>query len=113
MKIYSIYNCTVVQVNVKNLPMTNITKKDIQDAFILFGAQMLSFAIITINYRAVAQASYIWSITTDLVIASLSYFVVKRIAKSKNSICQWAGFAIGSAIGTAIGIFVSLHILGG
>jgi hypothetical protein len=92
--------------------MTEIKRKDIKDAFILFFAQMTSFAIITINYRAVAQASYIWSITTDLVIASLSYFVVRKIAKSKESICQWAGFAIGSAIGTAIGIFISLHILG-
>ena len=92
--------------------MTDIKRKDIQDAFILFGAQMLSFAIITINYRAVAQASYIWSVATDLIIASLSYFVVRKIAKSKESVCQWAGFAIGSAIGTVIGIWLSLHILG-
>ena len=92
--------------------MTEIKRKDIRDAFILFFAQMLSFAIITINYRAVAQASYLWSILTDLIVASLSYFVVKRIAKSKDSTCQWAGFAIGSAIGTAIGIWLSKIILG-
>jgi hypothetical protein len=92
--------------------MTELKRKDIQDAFILFGAQMLSFAIITINYRAVAQASYLWSVATDLIIASLSYFVVRKIAKSKESVCQWLGFAIGSAIGTIIGIWLSLHILG-
>ena len=92
--------------------MTELKRKDIQDAFILFGAQMLSFAVITINYRAVAQASYVWSVATDLIIASLSYFVVRKIAKSKESVCQWLGFAIGSAVGTIIGIFVSLHILG-
>jgi hypothetical protein len=92
--------------------MTEIRRKDIRDAFILFGAQMLSFAVISINYRAVAQASYIWSVLTDLVIASLSYFVVRRIAKSKDSVCQWAGFALGSAIGTVFGIWVSKIILG-
>ena len=92
--------------------MTEIKRKDIQDAFILFAAQMLSFAVISINYRAVAQASYIWSVLTDIVIASLSYFVVRRIAKSENSVCQWAGFAIGSAIGTIIGIWLSKIILG-
>ena len=92
--------------------MTEILRKDIRDAFILFGAQMLSFAIITINYRAVAQASYVWSITTDLVVAGLSYFVVRKIIKSKDSICQWLGFTIGSATGTAIGIFLSKLILG-
>ena len=113
MLIFRVFIYTVTQVHVKNtLPMTDIKRKDIQDAFILFGAQMLSFAIITINYRAVAQASYLWSVLTDLIIASLSYFVVKKIAKSENSVCQWAGFAVGSAIGTVIGIWLSLHILG-
>ena len=92
--------------------MTDIRRKDIQDAFILFFAQMLSFAIITINYRAVAQASYVWSALTDVVVAGLSYFVVRRIAKSKDSICQWIGFTLGSATGTIIGIFASIHILG-
>jgi hypothetical protein len=92
--------------------MTEIIRKDIRDAFILFGAQMLSFAVISINYRAVAQASYVWSVATDIIIASLSYFVVRRIAKSKDSVCQWAGFALGSAVGTIIGIWASKIILG-
>jgi len=92
--------------------MTEIRTKDIKDAFILFFAQMISFAIITINYRAVAQASYVWSALTDVVVAGLSYFVVRKIAKSKDSVCQWVGFTLGSAIGTLIGIFASLHILG-
>ena len=92
--------------------MTDLNRKDIIDSFILFFAQMLSFAIITINYRAIAQASYIWSALTDIVVAGLSYFVVKRIAKSKDSIRQWAGFTSGSAIGTVIGIFISKFILG-
>jgi len=92
--------------------MTEIKIKDIKDSFILFFAQMLSFAIITINYRAVAQASYLWSILTDLIVAGLSYFVIRRIVKSKNTITQWFGFTIGSATGTAIGIFLSKLILG-
>jgi hypothetical protein len=92
--------------------MTEIKRKDIKDSFILFFAQMLSFAIITINYRAVAQASYTWSALTDLIVASLSYFVVKRIAKTENTVLQWFGFAIGSAIGTIVGIFASLLLLG-
>ena len=73
---------------------------------------MLSFGIITINYRAVAQASYVWSVLTDFVVGSLTYFVVKKIAKSKSSKAQWIGFTIGSGVGTAIGIFISKIILG-
>jgi len=92
--------------------MTDVKLKDIKNAFILFFAQMLSFAIITINYRAVAQANYFWSVLSDLIVAGLSYFVVKKIIKSKDSKAQWFGFTIGSAAGTAIGIFVSKLILG-
>ena len=92
--------------------MTDTKRKDIKDSFILFFAQMLSFAIITINYRAISQANYLWSILSDVIVAGLSYFVVRRIAKSKNSTRQWFGFTSGSAIGTAIGIFISKFILG-
>jgi hypothetical protein len=92
--------------------MTEIKLKDIKDSFFLFFAQMLSFAIITINYRAVAQANVVWSVLTDFVVGGLSYFVVKKIAKSKDSKAQWIGFTIGSGVGTAIGIFISKIILG-
>jgi positive regulator of sigma E activity len=92
--------------------MTDIRRKDIKDSFILFFAQMLSFATITINYRAISQANYLWSILSDVIVAGLSYFVVRRIAKSKDSTRQWFGFTSGSAIGTAIGIFISKIILG-
>ena len=92
--------------------MTETRIKDIKDCFILFFAQMLSFAIITINYRAIAQANYLLSVSSDVVVAGLSYFVIRRILKSKDSVAQWLGFTIGSAIGTVIGIFISLILLG-
>lgn len=92
--------------------MTKITIANIKEGLILFGAQMLSFAIISLNYRAVAQANYVWSVSTDVIIAAISYFVIRRISKSKcNSVAQWIGFTIGSASGTAIGIFASTFIL--
>jgi hypothetical protein len=102
----SIYICVI------QFFMTKVALNNIKEGAILFGAQMISFAIISINYRAVAQANYFWSILTDIVIAALSYFVIKRIAKSNcKSILQWLGFTIGSATGTCIGIFISKLIL--
>lgn len=92
--------------------MTKVTLNNLKEGAILFGAQMLSFAVITINYRAVAQAEYVWSALTDIITAALSYFVIRRIIKSKSSVAQWIGFTIGSATGTVIGIFISKIILG-
>jgi positive regulator of sigma E activity len=93
--------------------MTKITLDNIKEGLILFVAQMVSFAVISINYRAIAQANYLWSILTDIIVATLSFFVIRRIAKSNcSSAAQWIGFTIGSATGTALGIFISKIILG-
>lgn len=92
--------------------MTEVKYNDIKDCLILFFAQMLSFAIISINYRAVAQANYLWAILSDVIVAGLSYFVIRRISKSKDSVIQWIGFTSGSVFGTIIGIFSSVLILG-
>lgn len=92
--------------------MTKLALSNIREGFILFFAQMLSFAIISINYRAIAQANYFWAILSDIIVAALSYFVIRRIAKSNNSIIQWFGFTIGSVAGTVIGIYFSKIILG-
>lgn len=92
--------------------MSKSTINNIKEGFILFFSQMLSFAIISINYRAVAQANYVWSILTDIIVAAISYFVIRRIAKTDNNAVQWIGFTIGSASGTAIGIFISKIIFG-
>lgn len=78
----------------------------------MFVIQLISYTLLVINFRAVAQADYFWSALTDFTIASFSFFVIKKIAKSDDSIHLWLGYALGGLAGSVLGIWVSLFIHG-
>lgn len=71
------------------------------------------YGILCINYRAVAQANIATAAITDAMIASLSFFVIRKIAQSNESVIEWAGYTIGSIIGSVIGIYISTYFLEG
>ena len=78
----------------------------------MFATQVTSYSILCINYRAVAQALYFWASLSDFAIATLTYFVIKRIATSDNTLHQWLGYALGGVVGSLFGIWLSTVILG-
>jgi hypothetical protein len=84
----------------------------IKEFLIMLGIQTLSYGLLVINYRAVAQAHYIWSALSDFAIATLGYFVIKRIANSDNTLHQWLGYALGGVVGSVFGIWLSKVMLG-
>lgn len=84
---------------------------NLKDFLILFFLQIINYTLLVINYRAVAQAHYVWSGISDFIIASFSFFVIKRIATSDNTWYGWLGYALGGLVGSLIGIWVSLQML--
>lgn len=78
----------------------------------MFLIQLISYSLLVVNFRAVAQANYFWSAVTDFTIASFSFFVIKKIAKSDDSIHLWFGYAMGGLAGSILGIWISLQIHG-
>lgn len=87
-------------------------KIKIKEFLILCVIQVVSYSLLCINYRAVAQAHYIQSAASDFMIASLSFFVIKRIAQGQDHFHQWLGYATGSVIGSFLGIYISKVLLG-
>ena len=79
---------------------------------LMFTIQVISYSLLCINYRAVAQAHYFWSALSDFAIATLGYFVIKRIANSDNTLHQWLGYALGGVVGSIFGIWLSTVMLG-
>jgi hypothetical protein len=92
--------------------MTKLTIKNIKEGFLLFFAQTISFALISLNYRAIAQANYLYTGLTDVFIAMLTFFVVRKIAQTQTTISHWIGYTIGSVLGSFMGIFISKFVLG-
>jgi len=83
----------------------------LKDALILFVLQLTNYTLLVVNYRAVAQAHYFWSAISDFIIASFSFFVIKKIATSENSVHGWLGYALGGLAGSILGIWVSKFML--
>ena len=79
---------------------------------LMFIIQVVSYGLLCINYRAVAQAHYLWASLSDFAIATLGYFVIKRLAHSDNTLHQWLGYALGGVVGSLFGIWLSTVILG-
>jgi ABC-type nitrate/sulfonate/bicarbonate transport system permease component len=84
----------------------------IKEFLIMLGIQTLSYGLLVINYRAVAQAHYMWSALSDFAIATLGYFVLKHLATSASTVHQWLGYALGGVVGSIFGIWLSTVMLG-
>jgi len=85
----------------------------LKEASVLFFIQVLSYTIWCINFRAVAEAQYHIAAISDFMIASIQFFVIKKIASGHDQLHQWAGYALGSVVGSYVGIWISATFLGG
>lgn len=81
-----------------------------KEAATLFAIQIVLYGILCINFRAVAQAEYNIAAISDFTVASLNFFVIRKIAKSEDAIHQWAGYVLGSVAGSYLGIYISTLI---
>lgn len=89
------------------------TTKKIKEFFLFFFIQLTLYLLLVLNYRCVSTINYTGTIISDFIIASFNFFVVRKIAKSEDSLHQWSGYAIGGAIGGALGLYISKILLGG
>lgn len=85
----------------------------LKDALKLAAMQFLSWSICTLSWRAVAQANVPAAILTDTTLGTLSFFVLRKIAKAdETSLVPWIGYTLGGVAGTVTGIYVSLWWFG-
>ena len=81
-----------------------------KEAATLFAIQIVLYGILCINFRAVAQAEYNIAAISDFTVASLNFFVIRKIAKSEDALHQWLGYVLGSVAGSYLGIYISTLI---
>jgi hypothetical protein len=85
-------------------------KEKLKEAIILGVIQIVLYSILCMNFRAVAEAHYHEAALTDFLIASMNFFIIKKIAQSTDTFYQWVGYVVGSVIGSYIGIYLSVLI---
>ena len=62
--------------------------KKLKEASLLFGVQIVLYAIWCINFRAVADAHYHAAAISDFMIASINFFVIKKISHGQDQFHQ-------------------------
>ena len=82
----------------------------LKEATTLFFIQIILYGILCINFRAVAQAQYHVAVAADFIVASLNFFVIRKIANTNDAVHQWAGYVLGSVAGSYLGIYISTLI---
>ena len=82
----------------------------LKEALTLFAIQIVSYSLLCINFRAVASTEYHQAALTDFMLASLSFFVIRKIARSEDALHQWIGYVAGSVAGSYLGIWLSVVI---
>lgn len=88
-------------------PVRKPISKATKESLALFFVQVILFAVLCVNFRAIASAHYHTAAVSDFVIASLQFFVIKRIADSDSSVKHWVGYTLGSVAGSYLGIYIS------
>jgi len=84
----------------------------LKEAAVLFFIQIFTYTVFCVNFRAVAQGQYNLTAATDFVLATTSFFVIRKIAHGQDHIHQWAGYALGGVAGSYLGIWISLTYFG-
>lgn len=79
---------------------------------LLGGAQFLNYAVCTLSWRAVAQANIPVASATDALLASLQFFILRKVIDSKeDTLAAWLAYTTGGVLGTIAGIMLSTALL--
>lgn len=85
--------------------------KKLKTAAILALLNMMSYFLLTIDFRATAQANILWSIISNAAIALLTFTILKRIVEAKTKM-ECFGYIVGGTLGNVLGIYLTLWIFG-
>ena len=68
---------------------------------LFFLLQFLMFLLLTVNYRAIAQARYGWTVITDVLISAAQFWIIRKVGSSAEDFLAWSGFVCGGAAGSS------------
>lgn len=85
--------------------------KRMREFAFFFFAQALSYAVITWNFRATAQARYAHMFISDMGCAFLGFTLIKKVAETKSRVAM-TGYVLGGACGSLLSAWVSKAVFG-
>jgi hypothetical protein len=74
--------------------------------------QSVTYFLLVVNFRAVAQARFFWTLVSDTTIAALNFWMIQKVAGAKSRAAR-AGYIVGGAAGSMLGLVVTKILYGG
>ena len=74
---------------------------------LFFALQFLLYLLVTVNFRAIAQARYGWTVLTDTLISAAQFWIIRKVGSSAEDVVALSGFVCGGPMGSSAGIYLS------
>ena len=74
----------------------------------LFSVQFALYAVLCVNFRAVAEGNYLITGLSDALIAAGNFYIIRKIANEPDNSTQLAAYVAGSVVGSLFGIWLSV-----
>jgi hypothetical protein len=81
--------------------------KKIKEALLFLIVQFSMYFFITLNQRGIVEFNYGLVIFTDVIVASMGFFIIKRIANSAEALHQLAGYVTGGVLGSVLAMYLN------
>lgn len=85
--------------------------KEFKSLAIVFFCQIAYYSLITMSMRAAVAGNYMHVALLDFSLATMAFFVIRRLIVSESSIKLWLSYSLGGLIGSMCGIFISKNFL--
>jgi hypothetical protein len=77
-----------------------------RDLLLMACVQFVSYANLTINFRAIAAGHIGYAMATDALASAIAYFIVRKVAKSEGG-GVLVGMMIGGSLAAWFGIWLT------
>lgn len=78
--------------------------RPVVNVFAFAAIQCVSYFLIAVNTHAIAHTRYGLTIASDVFIASMNFFVIRKVAEAKGY-SPLVGYVLGGALGSTLAIW--------
>lgn len=83
-----------------------VVKKRVKEFAAVFAVQFVQYCLVSVAYRAMAQARYAPTFLIDLVYGFGAFYVIQKVAKAESKAAV-AGYVLGGAFGSCAAIWIT------
>lgn len=87
--------------------LSSVSLLKVKEAGLVCLGQVIVYALICYNIRAVAQADYLGTAVSDALFATVNFLIIRHITKGDDATHKWVGYVVGSVVGSMLGIYIS------